>query len=120
MPDNVQHWRPESQRRLAVAAVESWLASLPVGVLQLGADALRLFSHNEPLAGWRLNVDFGDRLRRLDLILPAGFPRVPPKVVLVDRPPFLTWPHVEEDGVLCLLPDSAEVDFTHRVTWPPT
>ncbi len=112
MPDNVQHWRPESQRRLAVAAVESWLASLPVGVLQLGADALRLFSHNEPLAGWRLNVDFGDRLRRLDLILPAGFPRVPPKVVLVDRPPFLTWPHVEEDGVLCLLPDSAEVDFT--------
>jgi molybdopterin/thiamine biosynthesis adenylyltransferase len=32
------------------------------------------------------------------------------RVILVDRPPFLTWPHVERDGALCILPEIAEVN----------
>jgi ThiF family protein/E2/UBC family protein B len=40
------------------------------------------------------------------VIVSAGFPSTPARVALVDRPPFLTWPHVEKDGVLCLFPDT--------------
>jgi molybdopterin/thiamine biosynthesis adenylyltransferase len=31
-------------------------------------------------------------------------------VALVDRPPFLTWPHVERDGLLCLASNTLEID----------
>jgi molybdopterin/thiamine biosynthesis adenylyltransferase len=41
------------------------------------------------------------------------FPRSAPRAALVDRPDFLTWPHVERDGVLCLLPGTAAVDPTN-------
>ena len=32
-----------------------------------------------------------------------------PQIALVDRPPHLTWPHVERDGVLCLLTETDSV-----------
>jgi sulfur-carrier protein adenylyltransferase/sulfurtransferase len=56
--------------------------------------------------GWRFAADFPGGLRRLDVIVTAGFPFVPARIALVDRPRFLTWPHVEKDGVLCLFPDT--------------
>ncbi len=40
----------------------------------------------------------------------AGFPTVPVRTALVDRPDFMIWPHVESDGILCLLPNMAECD----------
>jgi hypothetical protein len=55
------------------------------------------------VVGWRLPFD--DGTRRLDVIIPDGFQSSPARIALVDRPPFMTWPHVEEDGVLCLVPD---------------
>jgi len=56
-----------------------------------------------------LPVDFSDGRRRLDLLVDGHFPRSALRVALVDRPPFLTWPHVEKDGALCLLGGAAEV-----------
>ena len=100
------------RHKWAVEAVRGWFARLPGRVHPLGADDLLLYRLRAPVCGWRLDVDFGGWSRRLDLILHADFPRVAPKVALVDRPEFLTWPHVEEDGILCLLPESASVDFT--------
>lgn len=61
-------------------------------------------------AAWHLPIQIDDEMHRFDLLLPQGFPWEPVRVALVDRPPFLTWPHVEEDGVLCLTSDSLEVD----------
>ncbi|MHC2791217.1 hypothetical protein ACVINZ_000229 [Mesorhizobium jarvisii] len=57
--------------------------------------------------GWRFDCGFSDRRRRLDVFVTAAFPFAPARIALVDRPPFLTWPHVESDGVLCLVPDYA-------------
>ena len=48
--------------------------------------------------------------RRIDIVVTAGFPTVPVRTALVDHPKFMTWPHVESDGVLCLLPNMAECD----------
>ncbi|WP_229191646.1 ThiF family adenylyltransferase [Bradyrhizobium brasilense] len=70
------------------------------------ADLARYREH-APEIGWRFEYPFSDRARRLDVFVTAGFPFVPARVALVDRPPFLTWPHVEKDGVLCLVPHHA-------------
>ena len=63
------------------------------------------------VAGWRVGVDFSDGVtRRIDVVATAGFPSVAVRTALVDHPPFMTWPHVESDGILCLLPNMAEFD----------
>ena len=61
--------------------------------------------------GWRVRIQFTDGVvRRFDTLLTSGFPSAPVRTALVDHPPPMTWPHVEGDGVLCLLPSMAECD----------
>lgn len=110
MPDEGNGTPAASRRDLAATAVGDWISGLP-GVRVLGAEDLRAYSSRDVDAGWRLKVGFADGPRQMDLLVVPGFPRRPPRVALVDRPKFLTWPHVEEDGVLCLLGDNAEIDF---------
>ena len=63
------------------------------------------------VAAWRVGVTFSDKVvRRIDVVATAAFPLVPVRTALVDYPRFMTWPHVESDGVLCLLPNMAECD----------
>lgn len=62
-------------------------------------------------AGWRFQVPFSAGLdRRIDVLLREEVPFRAPSISLVDRPEFLTWPHLESDGVLCLLDDAATTD----------
>ncbi|GJE01653.1 ThiF family adenylyltransferase [Methylobacterium isbiliense] len=62
-------------------------------------------------SGWRIPVDFGEPdPRQIDVLIPTGFPRSRPQFGLVERPPFLTWPHIERDGSLCLLANMSEID----------
>lgn len=103
-----------SRRDQAVAAVADWVLKLP-GCRPLAPAELRGYDVRDPSHGWRLAVTFPDCLRHVDLLLVGGFPRRPPRVALVDRPAFLTWPHIDEDGVLCLLGDHAEVDYSRPV-----
>jgi sulfur-carrier protein adenylyltransferase/sulfurtransferase len=96
---------------VACAEVEAWLASLGPSYEILTPEALsKLYPNRGCAAGWRLRVAFSDKERRLDLLLPVGFPWEPPRVALVDAPPFLTWPHVEKDNVLCVVPNTSEID----------
>lgn len=94
----------------ASAAVVGTALAAGGGVLLSGAE-LKEYSSRSPALGWRFTVAFenGD-VRRFDLIIDAAFPYTSPRVALVDRPPFLTWPHVEEDGMLCIPADGARVD----------
>jgi sulfur-carrier protein adenylyltransferase/sulfurtransferase len=63
------------------------------------------------VAAWRVSVVFSDGVtRRIDVVATAAFPAVPVRTALVDHPDFMTWPHVESDGILCLLPNLAECD----------
>src|SRR5260221_7269797 len=98
MPEDPLDSRLSLRQQAAIAAVGAELSLLPEGVLPLSEHDLRTYELRHAKAGWRLEVQFLDRRRRLDLLLIDGFPRRPPRVALVDRPPFLTWPHVEEDG----------------------
>ena len=63
--------------------------------------------------GWRIPVAFSDgKTRSIDLLVSFIFPRSAPRAALVDRPEYLSWPHIEHDGVLCLLRNSSEIDPT--------
>lgn len=71
----------------------------------------RCYPRRPYVAGWRISVTFPDEvIRRIDVVATSGFPSVPIRTALVDHPPFMTWPHVESDGILCLLPNMAECD----------
>ena len=71
----------------------------------------RCYPRRPYVAGWRVGITFPDgKLRRIDVVVTAGFPFIPVRTALVDHPPFMTWPHVESDGILCLLPNMAECD----------
>lgn len=63
------------------------------------------------VAAWRISVVFSDGvIRRIDVVAGAEFPTTPVRTALVDHPDPMTWPHVEGDGILCLLPNMAEWD----------
>ncbi|MBA3896042.1 MAG: ThiF family adenylyltransferase [Sphingomonadaceae bacterium] len=79
---------------------------------RLSVDELRsTYPRRRFTAGWRIRVEFSDgEWRQLDLLVASAFPVAYPRTALVDGPGQLVWPHVESDGVLCLLPVMAEVD----------
>ena len=63
------------------------------------------------VAGWRVGVTFSDgAVRGIDILASEFFPSIPVRTALVKPPLFMTWPHVESDGTLCLLPNMAECD----------
>lgn len=61
--------------------------------------------------GWRVPIKFSDEtVRHIDLLASEHFPNSSVRSALVDRSDYLTWPHIERDGILCLLPNSSEFD----------
>lgn len=109
MPDEAGGQRARARRDQALAEVRGWLESLASPAKPLVADELGFYERRSFTNGWRLNVDFSGVDRRFDLLVDDRFPRTALRIALVDPPPFLTWPHIERDGVLCLLPEGADV-----------
>ena len=71
----------------------------------------RRYPRRKFVAGWRIRTRFSDGNDRfIDIVVTNFFPNSSVRTALVDPPPFLTWPHVEDDGILCLLPNMAECD----------
>jgi hypothetical protein len=91
----------------AIAVVESRWQQVGLWPQRLDARQLAAYRRRSIEVGWRFDCEFPDCRRRLDVLVTAGFPFVPAQIALVDRPRFLTWPHVEKDGVLCLVPEYA-------------
>jgi sulfur-carrier protein adenylyltransferase/sulfurtransferase len=95
----------------AFSEAQEWVRSSIGGARILTADEISaVYQRRNFSRGWRFPVDLGRVRVELDLLLPRQFPRKAPRVALVDRSLFLKLPHVESDGMLCLLQDHAEVD----------
>lgn len=104
---------PEFTSRHAAAALEdvvAYIGSLGTAARPLTAPEIARLGSYSFVRGWRLTVILANRIRALDALLDAQFPRTAPRIALVEPPPPLTWPHVEASGLLCLLPESASVD----------
>lgn len=54
------------------------------------------------IAGWDVPGVCADKTRHLRILLDAGFPFTAPRVAVYPSPPILTWPNVEEGGILCV------------------
>lgn len=74
----------------------------------LTAADLQVYKNREIDHGWRIPGD-----PPFFLLLDAEFPYAPPKISLYDDTYRLIWPHVENDGVLCVLPAQTNID-THN------
>mgnify|MGYP001224356086 CR=1 FL=1 len=92
--------------------IDSLLCAAPINAQPLSAAELAVYRDRDVSCGWRFEVGFPDQVRRLDVLVGPNFPRESILVALVDRPPFLTWPHVEKDGVLCVQPSTTDVDHS--------
>jgi molybdopterin/thiamine biosynthesis adenylyltransferase len=111
MPEEaVEQPDPMAAFRAAQAQVAVWLTRLGGNPEPIAASELSRYVGRGFAAGWRFPVQFSNGIRRLELLLPIGFPWQPPRVALIDRPPFLTWPHVERDGLLCVASNTLEID----------
>ena len=65
------------------------------------------------VAGWRISLSWeGGLTRELDVLVETGGSLRVPLVALVAPPEFLTWPHVEKDGVLCLGTDDDALNLS--------
>lgn len=100
----------DDRRQTALEEVGSLLTAAPLNARVLTPSELSEYHSRDVAHGWRVEIAFSDKRRRLDVMAGPNFPRVPVIVALVDRPPFLTWPHVEKDGILCLLPSTTDID----------
>ena len=92
-----------------IESVKEYLEGL--GAVPLSATELASINKVRFIAGWKLGVDFGGgQEHMLAMVLPEGFPYEAPRVAVLDAPPILTWPHLEEGKLLCVLPATTAVD----------
>jgi hypothetical protein len=94
------------RRQEAIRELEEWLQkALGAAPPRLSEQQIAHYRDRAAYSGWRVPVDICDEVREFDIIVTAAYPFTPPRIALAAPPPFLTWPHVEHDGVLCLTPD---------------
>ncbi len=83
---------------------------------KLGDVELSYYRNRGFSGGWRLPILFSDEVvRHVDVLISRFYPVGHVRTALVEHPENLTWPHVEYDGVLCLLPNSSETDSNDPV-----
>lgn len=112
-------WAPAgsySRRTAAIAQVDRFVGDYLMGE-RLHSLALEQYGRKRFEIGWRISVSFSDRVRELHVLADGDFPYAPPRIALADGPAVLTWPHIESDGLLCLLPPDAAVsnEYPDRV-----
>jgi molybdopterin/thiamine biosynthesis adenylyltransferase len=99
----------DGYREEGISVTDSFLVD-ECGALRLPDSEARSFKGRHFATGWQLMIETALTRRRLDIYVDQEFPFSQPYFVLVDRPLFPTWPHVEEDGVLCLSGRNVAVD----------
>lgn len=104
------------RRTAAIASVDRFVVDSLMGE-RLHASDLKQYGKKGFRIGWRMSVPFSDRVRELRVLADDDFPYTAPRISVADGPPILTWPHLERDGMLCLLPSDASVssEYPDRV-----
>ena len=92
-------------REEGILKVDSFLSSV-CNARRLAEEEVQAYAGRRLTAGGEMTIETVSTVRRLRVLIDAQFPFSLPHFFLVDRPSFLTWPHVERDGLLCLLAES--------------
>lgn len=117
MPDGGLASRSPRQE-VALASVDAWLSAQPGAARPLSPAELVSYRARHFIAGWRIAVGFEamSNALALNILADRTFPYSPVRIALADRTGGRGWPHVETDGVLCLVPNSASIDVDAPVS----
>jgi sulfur-carrier protein adenylyltransferase/sulfurtransferase len=110
-----EHAVLDDQRAALVAVLGAYIEELPIA-RELSRSEVLGYSERGFEFGWSVPVAFGDCVREFHVLIGAEFPFYAPRIALIDPPAFLSWPHVEKDGVLCLLPNNSTISAVDPVT----
>ena len=97
-------------REEGIAKADSFLLR-ECGARRLPDSEAQSVEGRDLVAGWQLVVQTPSGNRRVNVHVDHQFPFSLPHFFLLDKPPFLAWPHIEEDGLLCLRNFSAVAKF---------
>lgn len=98
----------EAKWSAAKSEVRDWLLSIGATLRTLSDEEVSLYRISTLISGWRLNIPYDDKMTlEVDFLLPNDFPWSKPKIALINRPAFREWPHIESNGIMCLIPSSA-------------
>ena len=105
-----------NQRRLAaVAKVNDFVCGV-AGGNRLSTHVLDRYRKRGYGLGWRVPVSFSDGItRELDILVDDDFPYTAPRIAVANGPGVLVWPHLEADGLLCILSSDAAVSSEDAV-----
>ena len=98
----------EALRKSSICKVDEYLSSLE------GAERLQKlpkpfnqrFTH-----AWSVPVAFPDMHRDLLVMVDANFPFGLPRIAISCGPKLLEWPHLEQDGLLCVVPNLTNSNY---------
>ena len=107
MHDEISDW-VKDLRSTAIDQVDDFFAGL-TGAGRLPNFVLDRYRKHVFKLGWRIPVDFSDGVRVLHVLADGEFPYTPLRVAVADPPDVLTWPHLESEGLLCVLPPDTAV-----------
>lgn len=99
MPERL---RVEALRDASIDEVDAFLRGLD------GAQRLRTLPKQFAKRftnAWRIPVEFDDARRDLLAMVDADFPFSLPRIAVEGGPELLDWPHLERDGLLCVVPN---------------
>jgi hypothetical protein len=80
------------------------------GFWELSEDERVLIGDGTFAAGWKQTVFFdGGHTHTVAVMIPEGFPYFGPRFAVLDAPPLLSWPHLEDGKLLCVFPPDTSV-----------
>lgn len=108
-------WPLADWHRQAVAALAAYVQSQTPPGRELSSSELGRYWSSSPSRGWRISTEINDQSFELDIIVDLYFPFSLPSIFLVGQDRFLSWPHVEQSGKLCLLSEHASFEISTDV-----
>ncbi len=109
MPDSSPPLMPEKYERAVIELEEKVLKPLKTARPLSASEIESTYKNRNFSQGWRFVLPFSGGEKEINLLISSEFPSASPSLALFPPPAPLIYPHVENDGVLCLLPDAASV-----------
>ena len=100
---------PDGHLNQAIRQVEEVIGQFK-NCKKLSAEELSIYNM-QFVCGWEIPRLCRDPSHGLRILLTKNFPFHPPRIAISPAPPVLTWPNLEEYGLLCLIPDSSGVSI---------
>lgn len=103
-PNKVSNWRA-----VAIKQVDDYIAGLPEAG-RLPPYITKGYHNGKFSPGWRVPVTFSNGVcHELHVLADEEFPYSSPRIAIADGPNVLVWPHLEKDGLLCILSSDTAV-----------